>query len=76
MIEQYEHHGKTVWVRSDLKGHHRQYCLCHSCTKLYPCGDFTNPDDNCPIARKLFDICVRHHVVTPVFECPEYEEKF
>jgi len=30
MIEQYVHHGAAVSVRSDLKGEHREYCLCNT----------------------------------------------
>ena len=69
--EKYIHHGNEVWVRSDLKGSHRDHCLCHSCSKL-------NIDDrakNCPIAKALYDNCVNFKVVTPVFECPEFVSK-
>lgn len=30
----YNHHGKEVWVREDLKGTHREHCLCFNCKKL------------------------------------------
>ena len=66
--ERYEHHGRTVWVRSDLKGRHREHCLCHSCAKL-------NTEDwaaNCPIASLLYAFCVQTGCTTPVFECPEF----
>ena len=32
---QYNHHGIDVVVREDLKGTHREHCLCHA-----PCGKF------------------------------------
>ena len=69
--EKYNHHKREVFVRTDLKGKHREYCLCHSCEKL----DMVNRDKNCPIAKILFDTCVKFDLVTPVFECPNFSEK-
>ena len=65
----YEHHGAEVSVREDLKGMHRDNCLCYQ-----PCGRF-NPENraqNCKIANALFDNCVEFNVVTPVYECPAF----
>jgi hypothetical protein len=33
-IVSYEHHGHNVAVRSDLKGKHREHCLCYRCSKF------------------------------------------
>ena len=65
MFETYEHHGNDVAVRSDLKGKHREYCLCYDCEKFIP----EDREKNCPIASELFEICKKHGVVTPVWEC-------
>jgi hypothetical protein len=70
-FEKYNHHGKEVWVRTSLKGKHRDICLCHSCKFL----DVTSKEKNCPIANKLFQLCKEEGLVTPVFECPKFEEK-
>lgn len=70
-FERYEHHGEDVAVRSDLKGKHRDYCLCHSCDKFKP-GD---REANCDIANLLYRVCVLTGITTPVWECPEFEEK-
>lgn len=70
-FERFEHHGKMVWARSDLKGRFYQYCLCFECGKFNP--KLTNVDGNCPIATALYRLCVKHDLVTPVFECPEFE---
>lgn len=67
--ERYEHHGNEVWVDSALKGLHRAYCLCFQCAKFKP-----NTDENCPIAQSTYENCVEHGLVTPVWECPEFEE--
>ena len=70
IYEQYNHHGNVVWVRSALKGTHRDHCLCHApCKKL----DMVNRENNCPIARALYENCVKFKVVTPIFECPNFE---
>lgn len=34
MIEKYIHHGKEVFVDSELKGKHKQHCLCWKCGKF------------------------------------------
>jgi hypothetical protein len=70
-IVKYEHHGSEVSVREDLKGKHREHCLCFSCSKFTP----ENREENCPIANQVFDTCVKYDLVTPVWECPEFEEK-
>lgn len=69
-IEVYNHHGADVAVRSDLKGKHREHCLCFS-----GCGFFKpGTEGNCPIAQAIFDNCVKFNVVTPVWECPKFNK--
>lgn len=66
-IDRYEHHGKMVSVMSELKGKHRQHCLCFSgCKKFLP-----GQRDNCPIAQATFANCVKFGTTTPMYECPE-----
>ena len=65
----YEHHGVRVLVRKCLKGLHRRYSLCWSCKLFFP-------DDrvrNCEIADRLYQLCERYGLVTPVWECKFYE---
>jgi len=64
MILSYVHHGKTMYVRQDLKGHHKDYCLCYSCEKMTP-----GKPDHCLVAQGLYDYDCKHGVTTPVFEC-------
>lgn len=67
--EQYEHHGNMVWARSDLKGTHREHCLC------YQCGKFSLVRErNCVKANALFAFSVLTGMTTPVFECPDFKE--
>jgi hypothetical protein len=70
-IVKYVHHGVEVSVREDLKGQHRDYCLCHLCK----CFNTESQALNCKIANAIFENCVTNHVTTPVFECPEFESK-
>lgn len=65
----YTHHGNLVWVNQELKGLHREHCLCYSCERFFP-----GESSNCPIAQELFNINVKHGITTPVFECPEFKE--
>ena len=70
MYEKYPHHQKEVWVRSDLKGSHRDHCLCFSCKDFHP-----DEPNNCNIAQAIFRNCIAYSVTTPVFECPEFNKK-
>lgn len=63
---QYEHHNRTVSVREDLKGRHREHCLCYSCSR------FDSNGYKCPIAQTVYENCVKFGVVTPMWECPEF----
>jgi hypothetical protein len=69
-FEKYKHHGKVyVWVRSDLKGLHRDHCLCFDCSKFHP-----GSPGNCPVAQELYELAVRNETVTPVWECPKFAQ--
>ena len=70
MIIQYEHHGNTVAVREDLKGKHREHCLCYSCGLFIP----EDRSANCKTANALYALCCLTGCTTPVWECPEFEE--
>lgn len=69
--EQYVHHGTKVSVRKDLRGRHREFCLCFAC-------DHFKPEDrtaNCPTANLLYALCVRCGLTTPVFECTDFDPR-
>jgi len=64
----YVHHDIRVGVREDLKGKHREYCLC------YQCHNFTPEDrgNNCAIANALYALNCLAGITTPVWECPNF----
>jgi hypothetical protein len=66
--EIYVHHKRFVWVRKDLRGEHRKYCLCHHCHSFKP-----DTPLNCHIAQETYELCVKHDLVLPVWECPHFK---
>jgi len=71
-VVKYEHHGRKVTAFTELKGKHRDHCLCMVCKKLV-IGDPGDPEENCPIAQAVFDNAVKFGLCTPVYECPDVE---
>ena len=67
ITERYTHHGREVSVVAAVKGQHRDHCLCFACSKFKP-----GTPENCPIAQATYENCVKHNLVTPVYECPEF----
>jgi hypothetical protein len=64
----YKHHGVPVIVKDNLKGKHREYCLCYSCCWFKP-----DTEDNCVLAEDVYALNVKHNLVTPVWECPLFQ---
>lgn len=69
-FERYDHHGVEVSVRSDLKGRHKEFCLCYRCAGFRP-----DTTANCPIAEAVFHNCVKFGIVTPMWECPRFKRE-
>jgi hypothetical protein len=69
MFTRYEHHGATVWVRDDLRGEHRDHCLCFDCKRFHP-----GSAGNCKVAQATYENCIKHGIVTPVWECPTFRQ--
>jgi len=69
MFEEYEHHRKKVWVRTELKGKHRTHCLCYSCARFDP-NDV--PEKKCRIANLVYAVCLAEDLTLPVWECPKF----
>ncbi len=69
-IIRYEHHGTLVAVQEELKGRHREHCLCFKCAEFFP-----DTPANCPIAQELFEFDVKYGCTTPMWECPVFRER-
>lgn len=63
--ERYNHHGHEVWVKKDLKGKHREHCLCWECERFKP----DEREKSCVIANLVYALCVAEGLVLPVWEC-------
>lgn len=66
-ITQYEHHEWNVFVDEELKGKHREHCLCFKCKRFKP-----GAGTNCTVAWTVFQTCMKYGLTTPVYECPWY----
>jgi hypothetical protein len=67
-IVEYIHHEAMVNVDEDLKGKHREHCLCWRCSEFHP----EDRENNCDIANLLYAVNVACGITTPVYECPIY----
>ncbi len=68
--ERYTHHGREVTVLSEVRGKHRELCLCYRCQDFHPGQSFS-----CEIARTIYEHCKSFGLVTPVFECAHFTLK-
>jgi N-acyl-L-homoserine lactone synthetase len=69
--EVYLHHNLPMWVREDLKGRHREHCLCYGCQRFFP----EDRARNCVIACTVKNLCEKLEVTTPVWECTRFIPK-
>ena len=70
MIDSYLHHGIYVFVQKELRGKHKEYCLCFKCDSFDK-----DREKNCRIANLVFALNQAFGLVTPVWECPDFNEK-
>ena len=69
-FEKYEHHGRERWVRKDMKGKNKDFCLCYSCENFKP-----NTQDNCEIAASLYAFIIRNDAMAVIWDCAKFVEK-
>jgi len=69
-IIHYNHHGRLVAVFAELRGKHREHCLCFRCAFFHP-----DESGNCPIAQELYEFDVEYGCTTPMWECHTFKEK-
>ena len=70
-VIKYNHHLVDVSVFKELKGKHREHCLCYANCKFFK----PDTEENCHIAKVNYNVDITYNIVTPVFECPKYEKE-
>lgn len=71
MYENYERNGKKVWVRSDLKGKQKEFCMCWNCKKFKP----ETENKGCNTIKNVLSLANNCNIVLPVWECEIFEQK-
>lgn len=64
------HYGQEVWVNPTTEGLRKSECLCLNCDNLK-----LGWKNNCPIAQKLYKICVSEDVAMVITRCPLWKEE-
>jgi len=68
---EYLHHGKKTWTRQDMKDNHWDYMICPDCVDF----EIKKEHNNCSISSEVHKLCVKHHLVLSVWECPKFKNK-
>ena len=63
--------GKSIWVRADLQGRQKEYCICWNCRKFNP----NAADKGCSIIFSVLHLAAEKGVVLPVWACPVFDPK-
>jgi len=71
MYENYERNNKKAWVRSDLKGKQKEFCMCWDCMKFKPETD----DKGCNIIKNVLSMATERNIILPVWECGVFKKK-
>ena len=71
MYENYARSGKQAWVRSDLKGRQKEFCMCWDCRTFQP----EAADKGCPTILGVLKMAAEKNIVLPVWECGEFQAK-
>ena len=65
-----KHHGKEVWVNPTTESIRKEECLCFNCNLLKP-----DQQDNCFIAKLLYEACAQNDIALMVTRCPLWESE-
>jgi len=71
LYSQYERNGAVVWVRNDLKGRQKEFCMCWDCRRFAP----EREDRGCPIINEVLTLAAVKKIVLPVWECQAFQQK-
>ena len=71
MYEQIDRGNEKSWVRSDLKGRQKEFCMCWDCTGFKS----ETEDKGCGIIREVLQLASARKIVLPVWECARFTRK-
>ena len=63
--------GQPVWVRDDLQGRQKEYCICWACQTFNPGA----ADKGCPTIFSVLRLAAEKGVILPVWACPTFVKK-
>ena len=70
-VEKVVKYGVEVFSNLDADELRKTECLCLNCGNLR----LDSREDNCPIANRLYDICVAENVAMQITRCPIFVPK-
>ncbi len=56
---------EQIWANTTLDELRRKECLCFNCDKK----NDAPPYSSCPVAKKIYDICVGHNMSMAITKC-------
>ncbi len=71
MYEQMDKGNAKTWVRKDLKGRQKEFCMCWDCVKFMP----ETEHKGCSMIKDVLLLASRNSIVLPVWECAAFEAK-
>jgi len=71
MSKKYFEKENGNWVREDLNGKQKEYCMCWDCSKFKP--ELANK--GCSIIAEVLNLAAQKEIVLPVWECNNFSAK-
>lgn len=68
---QVPNNGQPVWVRAELQGRQKEYCICWACQKFNPGA----ADKGCSTIFSVLRLAAEKGVILPVWACPTFAPK-
>ncbi|MBU2638282.1 MAG: hypothetical protein KJ955_04880 [Nanoarchaeota archaeon] len=59
-----------VWANTELDALRRKECLCINCERK----DEPKPYESCPVAAKIYKVCVEHNMAMAITKCGTVDE--
>ncbi|MCL5018295.1 MAG: hypothetical protein M1416_00815 [Candidatus Pacearchaeota archaeon] len=66
-----EGHPEEIYSNTEMDEMRRKECLCVNCDRK----NDKIPYSSCPVAKKIYDICVKHDMAMAITKCGATDEK-